>query len=192
MINWLIAEGARLDLVTRDGKKPIDVAKPSVVGILQAAMQGQAGQAKAPHAAVVFPLSRSGRRVFMAKRPNGQYMTFCGRRDHGETLWQTASREFREEGGDVSGGVLDLTGWTARMVEDQYGLTAYFIGRAPEGTTWKYNQKNKETTGGEWKSLDELKALHAAGRLRFGHHVLNIASQEMNCVGGSGGGNAMA
>jgi hypothetical protein len=200
MINWLIARGANLHSQTRDGKKPIDVAMPSVVGILQAEMvakqaQGQAGQAKA--LAVVFPLSRSGRRVFMAKRPNGQYMTFGGKRDLGETLRhldgqgaavhadylmrQTASREFRDEGGDVPGGVLDLTGWTERMVEDHHGSTTYFIGRAPKGTTWKDTQKNKETTGGVWLSLDDLKALHAAGQLRFGHHVLNIAKQVMTC-----------
>ena len=199
MINWLIARGANLHSQTRDGKKPIDVAMPSVVGILQAEMvakqaQGQAGQAKA--LAVVFPLSRSGRRVFMAKRPNGQYMTFGGKRDLGGELWydgqgaaehadylmrQTASREFRDEGGDVPGGVLDLTGWTERMVEDHHGSTTYFIGRAPKGTTWKDTQKNKETTGGVWLSLDDLKALHAAGQLRFGHHVLNIAKQVMTC-----------
>jgi len=199
MINWLIARGANLHSQTRDGKKPIDVATPSVVGILQAEMvakqaQGQAGQAKA--LAVVFPLSRSGRRVFMAKRPNGQYMTFGGKRDLGGELWydgqgaaehadylmrQTASREFRDEGGDVPGGVLDLTGWTERKVKDHHGSTTYFIGRAPKGTTWKDTQKNKETTGGVWLSLDDLKALHAAGQLRFGHHVLNIAKQVMTC-----------
>ena len=205
MINWLIARGANLHSQTRDGKKPIDVAMPSVVGILQAEMvakqaQGQAGQAKA--LAVVFPLSRSGRRVFMAKRPNGQYMTFGGKRDLGETLRhldgqgaavhadylmrQTASREFRDEGGDVPGGVLDLTGWTERMVEDHHGSTTYFIGRAPKGTTWKDTQKNKETTGGVWLSLDDLKALHAAGQLRFGHHVLNIAKQVMTFSGAAG------
>jgi len=38
MIHRLIARGARLASVTGDGRKPIDVAKPSVVGILQAAM----------------------------------------------------------------------------------------------------------------------------------------------------------
>ena len=44
MINWLIARGARLESVTGDGKKPIDVAKPSVVAILQAAMLAKQAQ----------------------------------------------------------------------------------------------------------------------------------------------------
>jgi hypothetical protein len=130
--------------------------------------------------AVVFPLSKSGREVFMATRPDGQYMTFGGTPGSGETPPETASREFRDKGGVVPGGVLDLTGWTERMVKDQYGSTAYFIGRAPNRTTWKYNQNNsKETTGGVWLTLDDLIAANAEGRLRFGEHVLNIAKQVM-------------